>query len=403
MRMTYLHSVYDPKFRAHLSYATLRKYISTTADTGAASFEGEGLPQSVVDLLDKLSNKVVTGNAAKEMVVSFLRSNEVLRGSEEDTEELEIFGRLLDRNLVAGFGARTLSAVRWKETTPERTSTGDAKAATTLASSDGPASKSLEAVGETKGRNMEVFPVALGKSIEPPFSEIAKSSHKWFASRKLDGVRVIAFLDFRITESGVKLVDVEFRSRTGKVFTSLDNVKAQLLRLKNFPNLREWLARDGSDTSDETGSTVSRLVLDGEICVMKERPGPIVQRSDEGTGVGSIWANDNLEEDFTSTVSEIRRHAPYTIAHPVYFIFDITDHSAFDRASSKTTFGTRVKDLRTLERWLTTQEGEKVLRPLTQWEVNDIAEIDEMVSRAAEEGWEGLVLRADRPYKGSRS
>lgn len=340
------------------------------------------------------------------MVISFLRAHGVLpegEGVNNSSPELETFGKLLDRNLVAGFGSNTLSSVNWSETDPSSGYTKSKSLPTDYPKTSSPLTRSLPR--ESQGR----FEVALGKSVSPPFSAIANSNNKWYASRKLDGVRVVTFLDFRLDQSNdtIRLVDVSFRSRSGKVFTSLDKVKQHLGRLERFPGLREWLDRDPASLSqDETGE-IRRLVLDGEVCVMRERSGPTAaKRPDDGVGVGSLWSDPTLEEDFTSTVSEIRRHAPYTISHPVYFIFDILKHTDFANGSGSSRFGERVQDIRALGDWLVKDleaEAEKVIRPLAQWEVNDMTEIDQMVSRAADEGWEGVILRADRPYKGSRS
>lgn len=42
---------------------------------------------------------------------------------------------------------------------------------------------------------------------------------------------------------------------------------------------------------------------------------------------------------------------------------------------------------------------------LVQWEVKGEQQegVQGMVHRAADEGWEGLTFRADKPYKGARS
>jgi DNA ligase-1 len=161
---------------------------------------------------------------------------------------------------------------------------------------------------------------------------------------------------------------------------------------------------DGSTIKRTDEGAVKRVVLDGEICVMREKKSQSGKRAVDETGAGAIWSDSNLEEDFASTVSEIRRGPPFTIPHPVYFIFDILPFGLFDNAKGASTFGQRVADIRNLGDWLAIQEEDKkILRPLAQWEVVDGSEIDSMVARAAEEGWEGLVLRADKPYRGSRS
>jgi DNA ligase-1 len=358
-----------------------------------------------------LSTRQVTGDEAKNLVVQFLIDHDILSQDreirEDRKEELEIFGRILDRNLVAGFGARTLSSINWGEPSSIDPVTANPR------SSEGTARLPLADMSSQEGgdsvvppqRSLKAFPVALGKAIDPPFAEIAKSSCKWYASRKLDGVRVITFLEFRIPHQGqMSLHSARFFSRTGKPFTSLDKVEKELSILEKYPNVQDWLMGDGSIIESTEEGVVKRVVLDGEVCVMREKKSQSGKRIDEETAAGTIWSDSDLEEDFASTVSEIRRGPPFTIPHPVYFLFDILPFGLFDNAKGASTFGKRVADIRNLGDWLATQEtGEKILRPLAQWEVEDGSDIDSMVARAAEEGWEGLVLRADKPYKGSRS
>jgi len=376
------------------------------------------VPESIAGLLTVLSTKQVVGNRAKDFVLQFLLEHDIMSWNSHSpvvkNAELQTFGRLLDRNLIAGFGARTLSRVNWKEySTNEssRTSTTDTVSTwTSMASevktSTSPVSKQ-EVTTSPARSSLKSFPVALGKSIDAPFSEIAKSTCKWYASRKLDGVRVISFLDFLVPADGSKptLKDVNFFSRTGNRFTSLAKVEEQMRRLVQYPKLLDLLKRDITPYETVSGGEMKRLVLDGEVCVMRERQGhQSDKRPDDGTGAGAIWSDHDLEEDFTSTVSEIRRMAPYNIAHPVYFIFDILPYFLFENAKGPSTFGQRVEDIRQLGDWLAGEEVDgKVLRPLAQWEIKDSSEIDGMVARAAEEGWEGLVLRADKAYKGARS
>jgi DNA ligase-1 len=357
-----------------------------------------------------LSTRQVTGDEAKNLVVQFLIDHDILsldREIREDRkEELEIFGRILDRNLVGGFGARTLSSINWGEPSSSDAATANPRSSegTARLPLAGKSSQERSDSVAPPQRSLKAFPVALGKSIDPPFAEIAKSSCKWYASRKLDGVRVITFLEFYIPHQGqISLHSARFFSRTGKPFTSLDKVEKELSILEKYPNVQDWLMGDGSIIESSEEGVVKRVVLDGEICVMREKS-QSGKKIDEETAAGTIWSDSDLEEDFASTVSEIRRGPPFTIPHPVYFLFDILPFGLFDNAKGASTFGKRVADIRNLGDWLATQEtGEKILRPLAQWEVEDGSEIDSMVARAAEEGWEGLVLRADKPYKGSRS
>jgi DNA ligase-1 len=404
--------IYDPNHRAHLSLGA----VQTRLNNLPSRITSFAPPASIMEILTRLSNKEVTGHDAKDLVIQFLAGHGIL--DQESCElkegkeaEFDLFGRLLDRNLIAGFGARTLSMVDWKTDTTKagEPATIDTKSTSTPANRSTPTFTQGQTLAPSP-RNLKSFPVALGKSIEPPFTEIAKSSCKWYASRKLDGVRLIAFVDILIYDDGfsARVHDINFFSRTGKPFTSLGKVRDQFVHLVNHcPVVWGLLEKhDGNITGQHKEGLIKRLVFDGEVCVMREKTGPgsSGKRPDEGTGAGAIWSDDNLEEDFTSTVSEIRRMAPYQIAYTVYYIFDVLPYDLFAAAKGPSKFSERVQDIRDLGDWLATQENEqKILRPLAQWEIKDPSEIDGMVARAADEGWEGLVLRADKPYKGSRS
>jgi DNA ligase-1 len=409
--------IYDPNHRAHLSLGA----VQTRLNNLPSRITSFAPPASITEVLTRLSNKEVTGHDAKDLVIQFLAGHGILdqdnyKLKEGKEAEFELFGRLLDRNLIAGFGARTLSMVDWKTDTrkPEESATVDTKSSnppSTTKPVNHPTPTFTQAQDlPTPRRNLKSFPVALGKSIEPPFTEIAKSSCKWYASRKLDGVRVIAFIDILIYDDGfsARVHDINFFSRTGKAFTSLGKVRDQFVRLVACCPVVWGLleSHDGNIVGLNEEGSIKRLVFDGEVCVMREKTGLGVseKKLDEGTGAGAIWSDDSLEEDFTSTVSEIRRMAPYEISHPVYYIFDVLPYDLFAAGKGPSKFSERVRDIRDLGDWLAAPENEqKILRPLAQWEIKDPSEIDGMVARAADEGWEGLVLRADKPYKGSRS
>ena len=445
------HRIYDPTHRAHLSSTSLLVYLATHPPTETTP----PFPGSLNELLDILSTRRVTGNTAKATVAAFLWENGIL-GEGEQSEEaqgaMNMFLRVLDRNLVAGFGARTLLMVPWPdraassrnqlEAGSASTNTGSVDATSTreivgpppanvippdpgLSSSSRAPSRSGSSPNPTSSSHkLEAFSCALGKTILPPFAELSKGrsgSDKWYASRKLDGVRVLSLLDFYLPSSPLappELVGLNFSSRHGKPFNSLANLGEQLAHLVRFPMLREWLDRDPQVVEQREGGTVKRLVLDGEVCVMRDTqpvigPNRVASSGTEQSGASALWeANDDLVEDFPATVSAIRSAG--SIPHPRYFIFDILSWAevmakrAVDEPGLGKTFGQRVPDGKALVRFLDGElekqgVGEKMVRALVQWEVGEVAEVEKMVERAAKEGWEGLILRADKPYKGSRT
>ncbi|GFZ50295.1 hypothetical protein JCM24511_08051 [Saitozyma sp. JCM 24511] len=411
-----LEHVYEPSHRTHLSSSTLRKHFQTSPATPPS----DDIPSTLLDLFDVLSSRRVTGNDAKDLVVAFLRRHDVLaselaldgseraEGAAADLELIGVFERLLHRNLVAGFGARTLRDVPWLSSAGVDGDSGSKPAQST----------SVTTTAHT--RTLETFQCALGKTIEPPFSDLSKHP-RWFASRKLDGVRALALLDFLVPPDGAcpSLVSAQFVSRTGKPFTSLSNLGSQLRHVESFPRLREWLERDPEAVRTQRDGIVKRLVLDGEVCVMRPRSAEEMQRMakrhDDGTGAAALWVEeDGLVEDFSATTSEIRR-MNHTIEHPAYFLFDVLSwgevsaKGALPRPLGRG-FGQRIADMKEITQWLDAElerrgVKERFTRMLVQWEVKGEQQegVQGMVHRAADEGWEGLIFRADKPYKGARS
>ncbi|KAK6909010.1 hypothetical protein I203_103020 [Kwoniella mangroviensis CBS 8507] len=424
-----LEYIYDPNLRTNLTFGSLLRHL----DSSSRKIKRGGPPSTdIIELFEKLSKKQITGNEAKGVVHDFLVANDVL----DDQRLLFTFGRLLDRNLTAGFGANTLKQVIWpngsQTTKPYVSDEGyisQGKATSTPSSSSSPLSY---ATGKTpihpQSAALDKFEVALGKSLEPPFEPIFKDGSQWYASRKLDGVRCITFLDFLVPSSSnpesasgtqpLELVSVHFVSRTGKPFTSLTKLEEQLQHLSKLPELKGWLDVDPLIVETRPEGVIKRLVLDGEVCVMRSKTpeeSHAAQARDDGSLADTMWiANDNYTEDFQSTVSLMRRSGE-TIQHLSYFIFDVLSYSELNAKKSLPAqeglgkkFGKRIEDIRSLGKWLNGHLDElgvkeKMVKDLKQIKVGDAKEVEEMVERAAREGWEGIILRKDEEYKGKRS
>ncbi|OCF77701.1 hypothetical protein I204_01699 [Kwoniella mangroviensis CBS 8886] len=424
-----LEYIYDPNLRTNLTFGSLLRHL----DSSSRKIKRGGPPSTdIIELFEKLSKKQITGNEAKGVVHDFLVANDVL----DDQRLLFTFGRLLDRNLTAGFRANTLKQVIWpngsQTTKPSVSDEGyisQGKATSTPSSSSSPLSY---ATGKTpihpQSAALDKFEVALGKSLEPPFEPIFKDGSQWYASRKLDGVRCITFLDFLVPSSSnpesasgtqpLELVSVHFVSRTGKPFTSLTKLEEQLQHLSKLPELKGWLDVDPLIVETRPEGVIKRLVLDGEVCVMRSKTpeeSHAAQARDDGSLADTMWiANDNYTEDFQSTVSLMRRSGE-TIQHLSYFIFDVLSYSELNAKKSLPAqeglgkkFGKRIEDIRSLGKWLNGHLDElgvkeKMVKDLKQIKVGDAKEVEEMVERAAREGWEGIILRKDEEYKGKRS
>lgn len=211
--------------------------------------------------------------------------------------------------------------------------------------------RSLEIRANAKLINKEIpglipmFEVALAKTYDP--KDVDFENETWYASRKLDGVRCLA------------VVDVEGKctlySRQGKEFTTLDKVKHAI---------------------EATG--IINTVFDGEICIMDK--------------------DDN--EDFQSVMKEIRRK-DHQVGNPTFVLFDMIHKTDFDNNKSTEILSDR---LHTLRSWLGPRHvTEDLLRYLDQAVVTGNEHFDMWTQMAADNNWEGFMLRKDIGYEGKRS
>ena len=170
---------------------------------------------------------------------------------------------------------------------------------------------------------------------------------RWYASRKLDGVRCLAVVD----ENRV----CTLYSRMGKELTTLNRVKESI---------------------ENTG--IINHVFDGEICLLDE----------------------NGNEDFQGVMKELRRK-DHQIENPRFMIFDMIHKSEFDEGKGNTPLTER---LRTLRAW---QGGRftcaKTLQYVDQVQINDDDHFETWNKLSAEKGWEGFMLRKNVGYEGKRS
>jgi len=264
-----------------------------------------GVTQSITDLLVALSSRRITGHDAIAAANGFVQANE---------QHSDLIYDILDKDLKVRMGTSSVNKV-FKDLVP-------------------------------------VFDVALGKDY---FKTVEKKpidfeKEVWFASRKLDGLRVLDMVDVNDGES-------DFRSRTGKVFETLGLVA---------DSVRGLLPKLGTEG----------LVFDGEGCV-----------------IGS----DGVE-DFKEAMSQIRKKAPYAVNKPIYFLFDLLTRDEFDKGKSKRKLSERLRNLRDL-----IPIDHPVLKVVPQVRVNSQEHLDKLLEDALLKGWEGLILRKDVPYKSKRS
>jgi len=192
--------------------------------------------------------------------------------------------------------------------------------------------------------HIPTFSVALADKYVP---KIVDWKDGWYVSRKIDGARCIAIID----SNG----NAAFYSRTGKNFDTLGVVSSGIKALG-----------------------LTNVVLDGELCLVDE----------------------DGNEDFQGVMKELRKK-DHTIPNPSYKIFDMITHDEFysQKGEHNRPFGIRLKNL--------TEAMKKnecpCLTLLEQSLVKDESQFQKMIKESSQNGWEGLMLRSDAPYKGKRS
>lgn len=188
------------------------------------------------------------------------------------------------------------------------------------------------------------FSVALADKYD---TNIVDWKDGWYVSQKLDGCRLIVIVD----NNG----DSTFYSRTGKSFDTLGVVAGGIKTLG-----------------------VSNVVFDGELCLI----------------------DDNGKEDFQGIMKEIRKK-DYTIPNPSYKIFDMISHDEFysKKGEKNKPYSIRYANLQNV---MKNNECD-CLSVLDQELIKNDDHFTEWTDKATKNSWEGLILRADEPYKGKRS
>lgn len=186
------------------------------------------------------------------------------------------------------------------------------------------------------------FNVALAKSYDKVTKKPNFEEDSWLASRKLDGVRCVV-----IKENGKS----KAFSRTGKEFNTLGKVLEEIDKL-----------------------SVENLVFDGEICLIK-----------------------NGSEDFQGVMKEIRKK-DHTIENPKYKLFDAITIQDFYAKKSDVILTKRLSVLGFILEGYTGQ----TLGILEQEEIKSQKMLDVWITKAAENSWEGVMLRKNVGYEGKR-
>ena len=188
------------------------------------------------------------------------------------------------------------------------------------------------------------FSVALADKYE---SKLVDWKDGWYVSRKIDGARCVAIVD----SNG----DATFYSRTGKEFDTLGVVANGIKNLG-----------------------ITNVVFDGELCLV----------------------DDDGNEDFQGVMKQLKKK-DHTIPNPSFKIFDMITHDEFysKKGERNRPYSIRYNNLREVMRDNTCA----CLSVLGQELIKDDDHFAEWITRSNQYGWEGLILRANEPYKGKRS
>ena len=187
------------------------------------------------------------------------------------------------------------------------------------------------------------FKVALAKEYEGK----CDWSDGWFASRKLDGVRCLAVVNYE--------GECTLYSRMGKELTTLNKVKEAI---------------------EATG--VINYVFDGEICLVDEKG----------------------NEDFQGIMKQLRRK-DHQIENPAYMIFDMIYKPNFDKGKPTDILSDRLCKLRG---WLQGRFiNNNILRYTEQFQIADDDHLETWIKLASDNKWEGVMLRKDTGYEGKRT
>ena len=291
--------IYDPTIRFNITRDKIEEYLLFNTDTDEANNEYNYL----INLLIGLSIKEVTGNQALYSCAQFIADNE---------EFTELILRVLNKDLKAGINVKTLNSVR-------RNLIGELKV---------PLAKPY------LSRQIDIF------------------TGDWFYSRKLDGIRCLAF----IINSGPEPT-VIFKTRKNRVITTLYVLKDELLRLNE-------LLRIPGD-----------YVIDGELCLL----------------------NSDGDEVFQKILSEFRRK-DHQIKDPKLLVFDLYSLSEMEGRSKGNNYSEKLQ--RNIPLFKVFNSPRVTWLPHTR--LISRKQFYKVIQDMPSE-WEGLILRQDRPTVFKRS
>ena len=288
----FIHKVLEYTYNPFKQYYVTSKTCEKNNDLVDYNF----MNSDIFELLDSLSNREFTGHSAIAVIHGFISQHK---------EYKDLIYNIIDKDLKIRAGDKVIN-----------------KAVPNL---------------------IPTFSVALAKEYDGK----CDWDDRWYASRKLDGVRCLAVVNFE--------GECTLYSRMGKELTTLNRIKESI---------------------ENTG--IINTVFDGEICLMDE----------------------NGNEDFQGVMKELRRK-DHQIENPIFMIFDMIHKPEFDNQKGDTPLTER---LRTLRAWLSGRFIDTtVLRYTEQFQITGDEHFEQWNKMASEKDWEGFMLRKDVGYEGKRT
>jgi len=283
--------VYTPFKQYYVTPDNLKKNTTLVTENKYAS---------IFSLLNDLAERIFTGHKAIGLVNGFI---------EEHKEYEELIYNIFDRNLKTRFTASGVNKV-------------------------------------VKGL-VPTFDCVLANSYDDRPDKVDFEKEDWYASRKLDGIRCLVFVD----ANG----EVTPYSRTGKEISTIQKVADAIKQLNLFD-----------------------VVFDGELCIVDE----------------------NGDEQFQGVVSQFSRK-DHQIDNPRYKIFDCIPMEEFTNKEGDSNFIDRYLSFSKL--LSVSDYDSNIIDHVSQVKVDSKEELEFLREDAKNYGWEGIMIRKNTGYKGKRT
>lgn len=299
--------VYNSFVKFHVTSKTINQFTDYQTD-GVECRYG-----TIFELMRALSDRDVTGHEA------LIQVNRFMRGMNEELKNLVLM--IIDRNLEVRVGAELINSV-YPNLIP-------------------------------------VFKIAKAKDYNDYKHRVDFKRDEWFASRKMDGLR----LPIQINSP----TDFKFWTSKGHEYFTFERIAEYLT---------EFMARDNYARTILPGH-----VQDGEGCIIDE----------------------NGEEDFYRIVGEAKRHN-HAIENPMHNVFDLIPIEDFEARQGDSLLIYRQGVLNRVFRYEFNDLGASKGRVdiIQQIRVMDEAHLLRLSEMAVRRGWEGLIIRKNAPYVGKR-